>query len=390
MISANTPLVNLSEQSLMTAAQYQTGLSDWGNSDFREGLSRLLDACQYEANLSLAGLQWLQQECIQSLSNRLYIQEALKKDPEILQVPIRRPLILATLPRSGSTFLHRLLAQDPGGRALLHWELQQPAPPPQVKTYATDSRIAQGVEAARKEQALFSGSKTMHTVRATIPEECCYLLKNSFSNFDATFWYHIPSYYQWLCESDLTNTYRYYKKQLQILTRHFPGEPFVLKEPGHLLGLDAILTVFPDACLVQVHRSPYQQIASLCSLQGKTQNALRHTPLTPHEIGQIVLNRWLIPLKKAMQARSEADPSHFYDIYYEDLLVDPIATVSQLYNYFGFNLSEEAVTQMQVWLDNNPQDKHGKHQYTLKQFGLSPELIDEKMSDYMQVHHSNL
>ncbi|MEL6723321.1 MAG: sulfotransferase, partial [Pseudomonadota bacterium] len=273
----------------MATAERQTGLSDWGETNFLEALRVLLDACQKEAGLSLTGQHWLQQECIHSLANRLRIQDTLKNDPAILEVPVRRPLFIATLPRSGSTFLHRLLAQDTQARVLLHWELQQPAPPPRIATYTTDPRITQAVAAAYKEQSLFSGSKAMHTVKATIPEECCYLLKNSCTSFDTTFWYHIPTYYQWLCEHDLTDTYQYYKKQLQILSYHYPGEPFFLKEPSHLLGLDAILNVFPDACFVQVHRSPYQQVASLCSLQGNTQNALRHTPIQPHDIGQIVL-----------------------------------------------------------------------------------------------------
>ncbi len=387
MLNTYPQPVNLSAQDLMDAAQHQTGLSDWGDLDFLEGLHRLLAACQQEASLSPAGQAWLQQECIQALSNRLHIQKALNDEPAILKVPVHRPLFIATLPRSGSTFLHRLLAQDSRARVLLHWELQQPAPPPRPSTRATDQRIALATITARKEQALFSGSQTMHLVRATIPEECCYLLKNSFSSFDTTFWYHVPSYFQWLCEYDLTHTYQYYKKQLQILSFHCSGEPFFLKEPGHLTGLDAILRVFPDACFVQVHRSPYEQVASLCSLQGHTQNALRHTPLSPHTIGQIVLNRWLIPLKKAMQTRSEADQSHFYDIYYDDLLADPITTVSQLYDYFNFELNTDAIIQMQTWLDDNPRNKHGRHQYTLEQFGLSPELIDEKMGDYIQTYH---
>ena len=100
-----------------------------------------------------------------------------------------------------------------------------------------------------------------------------------------------------------------------------------------------------------------------------------------------MLNRWLIPLKKAMQTRSEADQSHFYDMYYNDLLTDPIMTVSQLYDHFNFDLSIETITQMQKWLDDNPRNKHGKHRYTLEQFGLSPELIDEKMGDYIQAYN---
>ena len=389
-INPNRQPIDLSEEGLMAAAQHQTGLSDWGDLDFLEGLRVLLDAAQREAKLSLVGQRWLQQECIQWLSNRLRIQETLKNDPAILEVPIRSPLFIATLPRSGSTFLHSLLAQDKRARVPLYWELLQPAPPPQAETYTTDPRIAQVEEQAHREQELFLGSRAMHVVNATFPEECCYLLKNSFSAFDTTFWYHVPSYYQWLCEYDLTNTYRYYKKQLQILSWRCPGEPFFLKNPGHLLGLDALLTVFPDACFVQIHRSPYQQVASLCSLQGKTQNALRHTPMTPNVIGQVALNRWLIPLQKAMKVRSEADKSHFVDIHYEDLLADPLATVAQLYDYFDLALNSETIGQMQRWLNDNPQHKHGKHKYTLEAFGLSPALIDEKLNDYIKEYNIRL
>jgi hypothetical protein len=388
--NSNPEPVDLSEEGLMATAQRQTGLSDWGDLDFIAGMRVLLAACKQEADLSLLGQQWLQRECIKWLSNRLRIQETLNSHPACFSHPIRRPLFMATLPRTGSTFLHRLLAQDGGARIPLYWELQQPAPPPQADTYMSDPRIAQAKEEARREQMLFPESSIMHFFNATSPEECGYLLRNSFASFDTTFWYHVPSYHKWLCESDLTNTYRYYKKQLQILSWGCPGEPWVLKNPSHLLDLDALLTVFPDACVVQLHRSPYQQIASLCSTQGRFQNSLRNTPMAPNYIGQLVLNRWSLPLKKAMEVRSRANKAPFYDIHYQDLLADPIATVSQLYDYFDYDLNSETLVQMQQWLNDNPQHKHGKHSYTLEAFGLSPALIDEQFNDYIKQYNVRL
>jgi len=376
--------IDLSEAALMRAAQQQTGLSDWGDDNFREGMQILLQTCRQEAGLSLIGQKWLQTECLRWLANRLRIQATLTQHPEILAIPVRSPLFIIGLPRSGTTFLHRLLAETPGARVPLFWELLQPAPSSQTATGETDPRIAQAAAYIHELEAFLPTVASMHLMQPTIPEECYLLFQNAFTCFDTAFFYHIPSYQNWIGQIDQRPAYLYYKQQLQILSWSRPGAPWILKNPGHLLGVEAILATFPDARIVHLHRHPYQSIASLCSVQSNVMNLWRDTPLAPEQVGEIVINRWSLPLQRVMQIRATANPAQFYDLQYSDLLADPIGTVQQLYAHYHQEIHLDTVGQMQHWLDNNRQHKHGKHEYTLATFGLDTKKIDEKFADYIE------
>jgi len=383
-ILPGTETVALSEAALMAAAQQQSGLSDWGDGDFREGFRILLRACRQEAGLSAVGQQWLRENCLRWLINRLQIQETLRQYPEILQTPIRRPLFVFGLPRSGTTLLHRLLTERPGARVPLFWELRQPAPPPEAATRTHDPRIALAAAYIRGIEALFPAIASMHFMQPDTPEECYLLFQNSFAAFDNTFFFHIPTYHEWICQYDLLPSHRYYKQQLQILSWRSPGEPWILKNPGHLLGVDAILSTFPDARIVHIHRHPRQVMGSLCSLQGNVLNLWREHPLTDKEVGEIVLNRWQLPLQRLMNVRATADSRRFFDVQYSDFVADPLSVMHQIHDYFDEPPAPETWQRMQQWVADNPQHKHGEHSYTLETFGLTPNQVDRKFADYIE------
>lgn len=375
---------NLSANALMEKAEKQTGLSDWGDDDFKTGLNMLLQACKQEANLSIRGQQWLEGECLRWLSNRLRIQQTLVQYPEISKVAINNPLFVIGLPRSGTTFLHRLLSQTPGARIPLHWELWQPAPPPQPETYHQDPRITEVKTHISNLETWFPSVFKAHYFNPTAPEECYLLFQNTFCCFGNTFFFHIPSYQNWLYQFNLLPAYQYYKLQLQILSWRCSGAPWILKHQDHLLSLDTLLAVFPNARIVHIHRHPRQVIASLCNLQSNVMNIWRDTPLSPEQAGEIILNRWFYPLQQAIQMRTTLNSAQFFDVQYRDLLTDPIGTIQQIYTYFGVKVEPTTFERMQHWLDNNPQHKHGKHNYNLDTFGLKPAQIDEKYADYIE------
>lgn len=377
--------VQLTESALLELAEQETGLRNFGEEDFRTGLRILLESAQREANLSVIGKQTLQQDCLRWLTNRLKIEDNLTRYPEILTTPLRRPLFIVCLPRTGSTLLHRLLSQDEQARAPLFWELWRPAPPPRTETRLSDPRIAQlEEEHVRSIQRLFPDVLSMHAVEASAPEECFFLLQNSFVSYSTSFFYDIPSYQEWVRTLDLVPSYRYYKKQLQLLSWQCFGEPWILKNPEHLLSLEAILQVFPDAAIVQVHRDPKVAVASLCSLQHSVLNLWRESPLPPESIGERILHKWQFPVTRSMQVRAQANERQFYDLDYSDLVTDPIGSIRRLYGYFGYELTTGSVSRMQSWLTNNPQHKHGKHDYTLETYGVTPDQVDDAFADYVK------
>lgn len=378
-------MVNLSESALMAQAQQETGLSDWGGDDFREGLRVLLEACAHEADLSIQGQHSLHGEVLHSLTNRLQIQETFKHSPEILDVPIRRPLFIVGLPRTGSTFLHRLLGQDVNGRVPLLWELSRPAPPPRAETRTTDPRIAQVAEKLRRTiLRLIPDIATKHVIDVEAPEECNTLFQNSFTSYATGIFYRVPTYQAWIRDQDLTASYQYYKTQVQLLLYHYPGQTWISKNPDHLLALDAILKVFPDASIVYLHRDLNQVFGSICSIQHSLINMWRKTPFEPKDLGEIALNMMAPTVDQALLARKQANPTHFYDLQYTDLIADPLGAVQRIYDHFAYPLSRASIEQMQTWLDNNKQHKHGKHNYKLEDFGLTPEVVYERLADYIK------
>lgn len=377
-------LVDLSAAILMAQAQAQSGLADWGDDHFREGMQILLAACVNEANLSNQGQRWLQHDILHWLTNRLQIQATLKASPEILDVPVQRPIFILGLPRTGSTLLHRLLAQDENGRVPVLWELSRPAPPPRPETRTTDPRIAQVAdEIARTIQRLIPDMATKHLIDVEAPEECNSLFQDCFACYATGIFYHVPTYLAWLGQQDLTAAYQYYKTQVQILTYHYPGRTWISKNPDHLLGIDAILKVFPDASMVYLHRDLSEVFGSLCSLLHSLLNMWRAEPFAPKEIGPIVLNMLAPTVDRALRERKQANPAHFYDLQYTDLTADPLGAVERIYDYFGYVLSPASRTQMQSWLAQNQQHKHGEHHYQLEEFGLTTDMVHARLADYL-------
>ena len=382
-IAENDTMFRLADTDLLTQAQEQTGLSDWGGDEFREGLQVLLESCATEANLRQQGQTWLQQEIVYWLTNRLQIQQALNESPEILEVPIARPLFIVGLPRTGSTFLHRLLAQDSNGRLPRLWELSRPAPPPKPETRKTDPRIAQVADKLNRGlHSLLPDLGTKHVIDVEAPEECNALFQNAFTAYVTGALYHVPTYQAWIRQQDLTASYQYYKKQVQLLCHHYPGKTWITKNPDHLLALDTLLQVFPDASIVYLHRDLSEVFGSICSIQHSLVNIWRETPIAKAAMGEIVLNMMVPTVDLAMSARKRVDPAHFYDLQYTDLIADPLGSVQRIYEHFGYPLRAASIEQMQGRLENNEQHKHGKHEYQLEEFGLTTDIVYERLSDY--------
>ena len=375
-------------QSLMDIAQQKTGLTDWGGDEFKPGLWQLLNACYTEAGLSEDGKSWLSKQCIHHLCNRLNIQRTLEQHPEILEVEIGNPLFLVTFPRSGSTFLHDLICSISTVRKPLFWEMWRPTPPPEMETYDTDPRIelTERQYNIPRNGRIPAGSAAENTEPAADEvQECFVLFRNSFASFDYTFEYVIPSYQQWLSQHDLTECYNFFKKQLQILQWRTTGSPWVLKCADHIIDLPALLKVFPNASIVHLHRNPNKMLPSFCYLQRDVVDIWRETPIDPKALGEISLNRYDLLIDSTMKHETmRDDPDQFIDLYYDQFVADPIATVNKLFSHFNYNLDDKGVSEMKTFLNrtrkpNNP--------YQLSTFDLTPEKINQRYANYIQ-HHS--
>lgn len=380
---SGVPIANLSEESLLSAAQRQTKLSDWGDESFQVPLETLLASLEKEANLNFVGRYLLQQYFIRLLVNRLRIQDDLKRHPEISQVHIVKPLFVIGLPRTGTTFLHNLLSQDPSSRWLHFWELFSPSPPPDYQTRETDPRIQDAEKLVKQYNYLAPKLASAHYLNPKGPEECNNLFEHDFVSLIFELRANIPSYTEWLAAHDMVASYRYYRQQLQLLAWRYPGDHWVLKAPAHLFSMDTLLSVFPDACIVQTHRDPLKVLPSICSLCAMVRGV--HTDQVDLTgVGEHWLNQLANAIERAMQARESADPIRFYDVNYDALVQDPIGTVHQIYEYFGYNVNTQMEENINKWIAQNPQHKHGIHKYSLNQFGLDPTVVNHRFARYRQ------
>jgi hypothetical protein len=377
-------LPSLDPQALQDAACSKTGLSDFGSPRLEPPLQVFIDACRTEANLNLFGRLVTRWDVLRLLTNRLCLEEDRKRHPAIADEPVERPLFITGLPRSGSTLLHGLLAQDPESRCPVHWETMYPSPPPERLHYEDDPRIRQVERQLKWFARIAPGLKTMHLIGARLPRECTEIMDHVLLSLRLDTVYHVPSYLRWLDRQGLRDAYAFHRRFLQQLQWRCPPRRWVLKSPDHVFALADLFAVYPDARVIMTHRDPLRVVASVASLTA----ALR-TPFSdsvdPAEVARTVSQRWVEGAQCMAQAREQADLGDRYlDIHYLDLVRDPMGEIRRVYSYLGLPLTEEASTRMRAFLAKNPKDRHGAHRYSLGRFGLDRDEQERQYRPYVE------
>jgi hypothetical protein len=364
---------------LHASATSRTGLDDFGDGDHVEGLTVLLDSYAAESSLTPAGSKAMRGFLRGALIARLLSETAWHQHPEHADVAITRPVFVTGLPRTGTTALHRLLTADPAHQGLELWLTEVPRPRPPRDTWDSDpifAAIQDGVRRHNVERPEFMG---IHQISADQVEECWQLLRQSMMSVSFECLAHIPSYSGWLADQDWTPAYRRHKRNLQLIGLPDAGRRWVLKNPSHLFALDALLSVYPDALVVQTHRTPRTAIASVCSLTASASEGWS-TAFTPEVIGRSQLDLWARGLARFAAERARHAPDRFIDVYYEEFVADPLGTVEGIYERLGTTVSEGARAAMAGLLAES--ENRPGHRYALADFGLSGEQVDERFAAY--------
>ncbi len=380
--SLGFPLAPLEENQLLSEAQQKAGLEDFGNGSFRVPLKILLKSLNSEAHLNFVGRTILRQYLLKLLVNRLQIQEELKRCPEITQVEIKHPLFILGLPRSGTTFLHRLLSQDPSSRWLHLWEMYNPCPSPNYETREIDPRIAEAEKLVTGFNSLAPQFPTVHYIDPNQPEECNVLFEHDFVSTLFELRANIPSYLDWLLNQDLLDSYSYYRQQLQLLSWKWSEKRWLLKAPFHLFYLSSLIAVFLDAHIIWNHRSPQKVLPSLCSLSASVRTIYTDN-LNLKALGEHYLNLLTKGMEKSIQMRQTIPKQQIYDLNYLDLVSQPIDTVRKIYGYFGYEFTPTLEEKFKQYILQNPQYKYGVHRYSLEQFGLDSKEINQIFGNYI-------
>lgn len=372
---------NLNPSALIKTAEKRSGLTDWGEHDFRPALEQLCSSAIHEANMHAFGRWVFRKRLLDILTTRLRVQDLVTRHPEILQREIQPPLVVAGLQRTGTTMLHRLLSADPQTRALQSWEALNPMPHPKETPGQPDWRIKQAQAAEKGLKYLAPEFFRIHPVEATAPEEDVLLLEYSFLSDVPEATLNLPSYAAWLSEQDLLPAYAYLKLLLQVLDWQNPGQRWVLKTPAHLGNLDVLLKTFPQARVIQTHRDPVRVTASFSSMLAHGYGVFSDQ-VDPAAVARHWLDKNAAMVNRALLSR-EGKPQAFMDINYADLMTDSMAQVERIYAFAGLELSNEARKAMQASQQSNRKDRHGRHQYQLDDFGLSVSDVQQAYALYI-------
>ncbi len=357
---------------LVAGAHDATGLDDFGATTWHDGLEHLVDALRNDARLHELGEQIAAGEIGDYLSTRLGIVEWRKQHPEIANVDVTPPIVIVGQARTGTTILHDLLAQDHSNRVPLTWEVDRPLPPPETATYDTDPRIAASQELLEGVDLVIPGFQAMHPMGALLPQECVRMTGGDFRSLIFPTQYRVPSYARWLIdEADMASAYRYHRTFLQHLQSRHPAPRWVLKSPGHLWCLGALLDEYPNALLVQTHRDPLRIIASLSSLMSMLRR-LGSDDISQPDIASEWAALLMSGLDRSVAARKDGTvrADRVVDVQFRAFMTDPFTTIREIYDRLGLELSNESEQRMRAFLADNTTEKHGGHHYTFADTGL--------------------
>jgi hypothetical protein len=373
----------MSADQLIALAKRRTGLTEFGRTPFMDPLQKFLSACFEEANLSLVGRIATRWDAIRFLSNLLRLHDEETRAPEILGQPITRPIFISGLPRSGTTFLHSLLAEDPANLVPRIWQLIHPYPL-RNSAPSPDLRPQRVARQLRLFGLLAPDFRRMHPINAGSPQECSEITAHVFASlrFDST--YRIPSYRRWVDETGHLEAYRFHKRFLQHLQHQAGGNGgWVLKCPDHVFALAAIRAVYPDARLVFVHRDPLAVLLSVARLTETLRRPFTRS-IDKTEIGRQDSDRWLAATELMIAAAQEqrlAEP--IFHVHYVDLVKEPVGTVAALYRHFGGVLTAEAAARIGHLVEAKPNGGYGEHHSRLEEYGLDAGLERERFARYM-------
>ena len=371
----------LTASALIDAAVRRAGLDDFGPEQIDEPLAAFVEACEREADLSMFGRLSTRWDCMRLLTNLLILREREVADPSILQRPLEAPIFIMGLPRSGTSFLHSLLAEDPQHVAPRCWQTIYPVP-----DHPANGRRS-GPKQVERQFAFFRHLapevKNLHPFDAYSPQECTEITAHSFRSlrFDNT--YDIPTYKRWLRSSGHQGAYRLHRRFLQHLQGEQPRR-WVLKSPDHVFALEDLRSAYPDARIVFVHRDPLEVLPSVAKLT----EVLRR-PFTRRvdrgRIGRQIADDWAWGAARivAVDAQKLWPASQVHHVHYPELVARPLDTVQALYARFNAPFSDEAKARVRRLVAQKPDGGYGRNLYNFDDFGLDPQAVRRRFSDYV-------
>lgn len=365
---------------LLESASAETNLSDFGDANFREGLEILIHSYNEEANLHDVGAQSIRGALLNSLTNRLKIV-ASDKENDVSKIDVPKPVFVIGLFRVGSTLLHQLLDLHPDLHGPKLWELYFPVSyPPGEAEDTRQANLAQQYAEAYFERAPLM--KSLHYLEKNRPDECHRFFTNMMLSRIYLLRHYLPTYAEWLKKQDHTPGYEYHKHQIRHMFRRNGARRAVLKCPSHFWNLPQLMSVYPDAKIIMLHRDMKKVLASTSNLCRTIRESF-----SSDVRGERIGAEWIEDQRHGvdkMLAWRESTDTPVIDVLYKDLVKDPKATFMKICKFAEVDGAESMSDTIDTWMADNRQHKFGNKPYTLGEFGLTPEQITSKFEDYHQ------
>ena len=341
--------------------------------------------------LHFIGRRRAQKLLIETLVKRLRVESHLRREPQIREIRLAAPIFLVAPFRTGTTLLHRLLAQDPAHRTVRLWEaLQAPPEEPLLRGdpayFERDYRVDIARRYLETRERYSPLMAAIHPTWVDAPEECFGLIETSMLSHSFMFYAPVTSYLEWLdarSDADWRAAYALYADQLRLLHWWWPADRWVLKTPFHMWAVDALSSTFPDAVIVQQHRSPADCVASFCSLVAEAYAPIV-TKVDRMQIGRMSMRYLRDALARNATARARLPAERFIDIDYRDLTADPVGCARRVYDAAGAPLPPAAEKRMRDWLARQEKKRSGgaDHRYALEDYGLEGSEVDAAFAPY--------
>jgi hypothetical protein len=373
----------LDAAAINSEAEDRVGISD-SDPTARGNLERLVASLNLSGDLSAAGTALSHSLFVGDTVNRLEGLKWVRDYPEIADEPITEPVFLMGLPRSGTTYFQYLFDRDARFRLIRTWQSIMPSPPPGFDPEDAAARKAKWAE-VRKAQPTFEGFDALHLYDEDGSDECHAFLQQSHGAAGLHNLFRAPEFFDALLdEVDLAETYRIHKRQLQLLQWRTERKPWALKYPNHVIALNEILAVYPDARFVMTHRDPVQTLASICKMTFNLRGMRSEGPVDPAEVGRDMRHFIQRHIDRIMEFDRSEHGGRVVHVDYYALIDDPVAEMRRIHAGIGIETPDDIAHSVGAWHRANPKNARGRNEYTLEQWGLVDAEIAEQFSDYMR------
>ncbi|HET9628336.1 MAG TPA: sulfotransferase [Novosphingobium sp.] len=375
--------VTLTPQAVLAAAEAATGLSDYGADDFRPRLKLWLECCDADEGMSGSSRIGIFNQAVNYAVQRLYLEDFIRRHPEVEQVDIDRPLVVAGLPRSGTTYTLALLAGDPRLRSLPHWEGVRPIAEPYIVD-GKDTRHELCEAEWNQQDALLPMMKLVHEFAPDHVTEDIELQGMDFGGYYIEWTARVPAWRDFQFATDRTPWLRYIRRAMQALTFQKGPNRWVTKCPQHMEQMKEVMAALPGAFIVLNHRDPVASIQSAITSMGYTSRITRKR-IDLDEIAEYWIDRYERLLRSCVRDRDAVPADRVYDLYFNRLMDDPIGQLEAIYRKADMPFDEQTRAAFEATIAANQRGKHGQLVYNLRgDFGLNPNDIRDRFAFYFE------